>query len=177
MAKAKASWVVAGGKLGEMGHCTRCGEGLELGGPQRISVVAAAMNAFVECHLNCKEGDFKEPTASTPQQWLKGRDTGTSSCTIYAVMMNTNVRERYDVPHDPDDFGRCYRLLSLFPAWVPRLADVAIRFKEWAPFVREWDRLTAMYEAAIKTPDLPAREMYNLMRDLEKEGCGLRDAH
>lgn len=104
----------------------------------------------------------------TPEDWLNGRDTGTSSRTIYAVLQNCRM-DCYDVPHDPDDFGRCYRLLKLFPAWKDRLPEVTLRFPAWAALVREWDKLTAMYEAAINSKADRAPEMYALMRELRKE--------
>lgn len=165
----KAEWVVAGGKIGEIGHCTRCGRGLSLGGSQPIPIFAAAMKAFVTMHLHCKEGQFHEPETNTPEEWFASRDTGTSSCTIYAVMMNTPMRN-YDVPHDPSDFGRCYRLLALFPAWKVRMDEVAQRFPKWKPFVREWRELTEMYETAMASPSKSAPEMYRFMNALEYEG-------
>lgn len=168
MTQHRYSWVVAGGKIGESAHCERCGRGLEIG-TQPIAIAVAAMNAFIGMHKGCKVGRFKEPDAITPQDWLRGRDTGTSSLTIYAVMMNTpSPHNRYDVPHDPDDFSRCYRLLNLFPKWKARLGDVAARFPIWNPFVREWDKLTTMYETAMKTPNEPAHEMYVFMQSLRK---------
>lgn len=168
MPESKTSWVVAGGKIGETAHCERCGLGLEIG-TQPLAIAVAAMKAFVGIHESCRVGDFKEPPTNTPQDWFFGRDTGTSSLTIYAVMMNTpSPHKRYDVPHDPDDFSRCYLLLNLFPEWKTRLGEVATRFPIWRPFVREWDKLTEMYETAIKTPKSPGREMYDFMQSLRK---------
>lgn len=170
MTASKTPWVVAGGKIGEFGHCERCGEGLSIPDPQRLEAATAAMGAFVKCHAHCKPGDYKEPKAATPQAWLKGRDTGISSCTIYAVMTNTPTpMSCYDVPHDPDDFGRCYRLLKLFPDWKARLPEVAQQFPIWAPLVREWDTLTAMYEAELASKD-PAHPTYYFIQKLIKEG-------
>lgn len=170
MEKSKTSWIVAGGKIGEYAHCTRCGEGLELG-PQPVYIVTAAWKAFIKAHRYCKEGQYTEPKSVTPREWLHGRDTGTSSLTIFSVLMNArSPHNRYDIPYDPSDFGRCYRLLELFPDWKPRLPEVSARFPEWIPFVREWDTLTEMYETAMKTPDAPASAMYNLMCALRKEG-------
>jgi hypothetical protein len=172
VSKTKAPHVVAGGKIGEIGHCTHCGRGLSLGGgPQPLPIVTAAMNAFVKMHLGCKSGQFQEPEAHGPEEWLRGRDTGTSSLTIYAAMMNApSPHDRYDVPHDPDDFGRCYRLLNLFPDWKMRLGEVGTRFLIWRPFVREWNKLTEMYETALASKTNRAPEMYKFMQELEYEG-------
>lgn len=87
----------------------------------------------------------------TPEQWLLEGEVGVSSKTIWAVMMGVVKARRqcdnwhYDVPHDPDDFGRCYTLLILFPKWRKRLAEVCAIFPKWTPFVREWPTLEKMY--------------------------------
>lgn len=84
-------------------------------------------------------------------KWITGSDTGTSSKTIWSVMMGAvDCGERYDRPYDGADFGRCYRLLELMPEWKPRLAEVAARFPAWAPIVREWSRIEAAYLADLK---------------------------
>ena len=165
--KAKAEWVVAGGKIGEIAHCTRCGRGLSLGGSQPLPIVVAAMDAFVKMHLHCKAGMFQEPETNTPDEWLRGRDTGTSSLTIFSVMNNQVVTKHYDLPHDPDDFGRCYRLLKLFPSWKNRLSEVVKRFPEWGPMVREWDTITKLYEQELPTGLAP--RCYELMQQLRAE--------
>jgi hypothetical protein len=157
----KGDWVVCGGKNGEVGHCTRCGRGLVLTMPMELYLVTACMKAFTEQHLGCKEGAWKEPQATSPQEWLSGRDTGTSSRTIYSVMQHTAM-ERYDIPHDPADFGRCYRLLALFPEWGERLADVARVHAAWRPFVENWAELTALYEKGT------APKLYARMQKLKK---------
>lgn len=166
--KSRTPWVVVGGKLGELGHCERCGRGLELGGSQPLPIAVAAMRAFVGMHKSCREGDYKEPPTNTPEAWLEGRDTGISSCTIYAVMMNVKTpMSRYDVPHDPDDFGRCYRLLGLFPEWRLRLGEVVERFPKWKLLVEHWDELTVMYEFVLQKDD--HGRMYKRMCELRKE--------
>ena len=78
----------------------------------------------------------------------------------------------FDVPHDPSDFGRCYRLLQLAPEWTARLEEVAQAYPAWEPFVREWDKLTAMYEQLIVTGcELPSDSaLYETMQQLEKKG-------
>lgn len=93
----------------------------------------------------------------TPTEWLLSGDTGVSSKTIFLVMTGSFGaigREWYshDTPSDPDDFGRCYRLLKHFPEWRERLSEVALHFPKWGPMVAAWDDLTAMYER-ISEPD------------------------
>jgi hypothetical protein len=173
MRKVRSEWVVAGGKPGEIGHCTRCGDGLNLGGPQLLGVAVAAMKAFVKAHAHCQDTGRKEEQPIIPQDWARGRDTGVSSGVIYSVLTgNASPCRGCDIPNDPSDFGRCYRLLELFPAWKHRLGLVAAAHPAWKPFVREWDKLTAMYEAAMARSGMPATEMYHFMKQLREEGNG-----
>ena len=102
-----------------------------------------------------------------PMDWIISGDTGASSKTIFAVMVGSKT-VRPDVPHDPSDFGRCYRLLALFPEWRSRLHEVAEKYPMWGPLIGAWDELSALYEyeAAMKT----GRELFDRMQVLIDEG-------
>ena len=164
--KTKAPWVIVGGANGEIGYCERCGDGLRLNMPQPIPIFVAASQAFVKMHSRCKPGKYIPKPAQTPEEWAAGRDTGISSLTIYHVMTGNPIRDYwYSTPSDPSDFGRCYRLLKLFPQWKPRLQEVAVRFPEWKNLVSEWDALEKMYERELATPD-PTYPMYRRMKEL-----------
>jgi hypothetical protein len=109
----------------------------------------------------------------SPLQWITGGDTGISSKTIWAVMMDAvdphgDGFNRYDVPYDPSDFGRCYRLLNHFPEWKLRLGEVAKHFPAWVGLVREWDRLTALFEE--EAPNYKCPKLYAAMKPLIEEG-------
>lgn len=106
-------------------------------------------------------------------QWITSRDTGISSETIWSVMMGCPKARGImgaDVPHDPADFGRCYRLLKAIPEWRERLAEVAQQYSEWTPLVREWPHLTKMYVAAMNRKAQMAPSLYERMRELIEEG-------
>ena len=104
-------------------------------------------------------------------QWLLGGDTGISSKTICAVMAGAETPKYCgDVPGDPDDFGRCYRLLKLIPTWRDRLQEVADRHKEWGPLVREWAELERMYEAEETRRQATPKTLYRRMQELIDEG-------
>ena len=168
----KTPWVVAAGAAGESAHCERCGEGLTLG-TQRVEIMLAAWKAFINIHSGCRETGRKEPEL-TLRDWPKSRDIGVSSATIYAVFTNLAIYPDHDIPHDPSDFGRCYRLLTLAPQWEARLREVADAFPAWVLFVREWPRLKDLYERAIaakgKERDKISGELYYAMKALEEEG-------
>ncbi len=94
-------------------------------------------------------------------RWLKGTDTGCSSLTIFSVLSARwgsaalTGHRRADIPYDPDDFGRCHRLLERFPAWRTRLPEVAAKHKQWAKLVAAWDELTALWLSEVKSGKAP----------------------
>src|SRR5512146_1608163 len=130
MPRSKAEWVVPGGADGELGHCTRCGQALRINLPQPITIVTACMKAFVDLHKNCKSGQYIPPVPKDVREWRKGRDTGVSSETIYEVFMGEGGPGpgEHCWPWDPDDFGRCHRLLKLAPDWRKNLQRVADKY-------------------------------------------------
>ena len=103
-----------------------------------------------------------------PHEWIIGRDTGISSKTIWAVMMNAVPKYQepfqFDVPKDPSDFGRCYRLLEYFPEWKKRLNEVSDQFPKWKPLIREWTNMTKLYERDVESGN--SKELFDLMQDL-----------
>lgn len=116
---------------------------------------------------------------NNPLIWITGHDTGTSSKTIWAVMMKAVDKRAqfgsdYYVPLDTSDFGRCYRLLKQFPEWRPRMKEVAKIFPMWSPFVEHWDELTKMYELVCPSPGAwnmaASSAMCDFMVQLLKEG-------
>lgn len=94
---------------------------------------------------------------SKEDRWLHGSERGMSSETIFGIMTGKPVGEG-SIPLDPDDFGRCYRLLELFPEWRPRLHEVAAKYPEWSGLVACWPDLTALFEAK------KYRELYDVMK-------------
>jgi len=85
-----------------------------------------------------------------PMEWVISGDSGISSRTIWAVMQGVSLEVmRPDIPYDPPDFGRCYRLLQIMPEWKGRLDEVAEKYPAWRPFVEHWEELEQMYEACL----------------------------
>ena len=164
--KKNIDWVVVSSKPGEIAFCKRCGKGLNFQLPQRCEIVEAALNAFTKIHSECQPGNGWSESVKSPYEWLMGRDTGISSRTIYAAITGCPT-EDYDIPHDPDDFGRCYRLLELFPNWKAELHKVAERFPKWKPFIAAWDELTALYEE--EAPSGRAPKLFDRMQELRRE--------
>lgn len=163
--KSKTTWIVAGGATGESGYCQRCGQGFGFGTSQPLYMAVAMMNAFVKEHSKCKDRGRVEPSPANARDRFKSRDTGTSSLTIYSVFMHVDSPHgRYDLPRDPQDFGRCYRLLQIMPSWKQRLHEVSAKYPEWKPLIERWDDLTALYEEEL--PRKTAPKLYALMQEL-----------
>lgn len=108
----------------------------------------------------------------TPIEWLLSDDTGISSKTILLVMTGSEITGSFwtDIPYDPSDFGRCYRLLQKFPEWRERLPEVAEKYPIWGPMVSAWDELTALYVQELGNPDGKAPMLYARMKTLIDEG-------
>jgi hypothetical protein len=85
------------------------------------------------------------------ERWWKGLDVGSSSAAVFAVFCHEQFRSaaqetgRGAVPRDADDFGRCARLLTLFPQWRENLSRVAAAYPEtkWPALVARWSELEA----------------------------------
>jgi hypothetical protein len=101
-------------------------------------------------------------------RWLAGGDTGISAKTIWEVMTGIvpPEMERVGIPHDPDDFMRCHRLLEEFPAWRARLPEVAARHPEWIKLVEHWDELDALRQEEIPSGKGPAHKLYARLKEL-----------
>ena len=105
--------------------------------------------------------------------WIINGETGSSSLTIWAVMMgavdldNNESQADHDIPCDPDDFSRCYELLKLIPEWRERLPEVAEVFAgilpAWKLLVEKWDVLTALYEEEHESGEAP--KLYDLLQE------------
>jgi hypothetical protein len=98
--------------------------------------------------------------------WARGHDTGLSSKVIFTTLMGIPWMLSFteSPPLDPDDFGRCHRLLEQFPEWRERMPEVAEKFPEWAPLVENWDQMTSLYLRDLESGT--CRELYELMTKL-----------
>lgn len=97
-------------------------------------------------------------------QWLRGKETGTSSEAIFHVFTGVPMRYPPNTPSDPSDFGRCHRLLELFPEWRKELHKVSDMFPHWKPLVDNWEKMESLYNRDLPTGK--STELFNLMRRL-----------
>lgn len=97
-------------------------------------------------------------------EWEAGNDTGISSRNIWRHMaLGVQPDGAFGYPHDPDDFGRCYRLLKAVPEWRERIGEMA-RYPIWRGLVKQWDRLEALYLKEIRGGTGMAPECYRAMK-------------
>jgi hypothetical protein len=161
-------------------RCLNCGEESNGGvaWPAPTAVVDAAGKTFEAAHAACKP----DPAGAarwaykTPEEWIRSWDTGISSLTIYATFKGHGYAPGFGagVPHDPADFGRCYRLLKVAPEWRARLGEVADLHPQWRPLVDAWDELEALYEEEFPTGEAP--KLYARIQALVDAGrCPCRD--
>jgi hypothetical protein len=94
---------------------------------------------------------------SIPQaalEWIVGDDTGMSSEAIWAHMVGAPKRHASH-PYDPDDLGRCVRLLDKVPEWRARIGEMAPYSPEWAALVGDWPRLETTFALEMRNGRAP----------------------
>lgn len=137
---------------------------------------SAAWRAEIEATAARRAGDDLE------LRWVLGWDTGLSALVIVACLAESAEagdqaarRLRGDdgrevwrhPPGDPDDLGRCIRLLDSFYGWRERLPEVAEANPEWDPFVRQWVELETLYREEL--PSGKCRRTNARMKALAEE--------
>ena len=114
-------------------HCPKCG-----GGSRKILFGQQPKETAVESG---------KPLTQRLAEWHAGSDTGSSSKSIAAKMSGVSPdRYGWAYPHDPDDLGRCLRLLRLIPEWQPRISEMAECGHMWRRLVPHWEELSRSME-------------------------------
>lgn len=148
--------------------CDHCRARYAMAMPAPFEVFAAAAKAFDTAHASCPPG-APFPRPKTAWEWATSDDTGNSSLTIFDVLGHPPGRDfTPSVPWDPDDFGRCYRLLEVVPEWRERLGKVAQTWPAWAPLVEHWAEMEALYRE--ESPRGRCPKLYALMQKLTGRG-------
>lgn len=111
------------------------------------------------------------PNHSGLLKWMLSDDTGVSSETIVRIAMGVKPPKYgyFDAPHDPSDFGRCYRLLKQFPDLKGWLPVVAKKCRPFAPLVANWEELESLWEEESKNKSGRAPKLYARMQELRGE--------
>ena len=106
-------------------------------------------------------------------EWIVGNDTGCSSKTIWSICMGTPVAKFPDYPHDPSDFGRCYRLLELIPEWKNILRTHLFKDAVWSNLLAQWGELSELWEKESPSGQCPV--LYDKMQSLIGAGYKKED--
>ena len=83
-------------------------------------------------------------------EWIGTQSVGVSSKTMWVALMcpqcvNGKHSWKYDVPHDTNDFSRCYHLSKFARLSLDDLRKVEKVFPYWKPIIDEWDNLVSAY--------------------------------
>jgi hypothetical protein len=120
-----------------------------------------------------------------PEEWIVNGEVGISSQTLWSYFMGVREaknRNSFGIPHDTDDWQRCYKLLKLFPEWRARIAEVGQWDGRWKPLVDKWPELENLWESSTlddawkSTRKLTATErkvsdtMYRIIKQCERDG-------
>jgi len=98
------------------------------------------------------------------QDWLVGDDTGHSS-RYMAFVLADGPECPCTYPHDPDDFGRCYRFLLAVPDTQRRsLLGMAVCGPVWAGLVANWADLAELWREESPSGECP--RLYNRMQEI-----------
>jgi hypothetical protein len=145
-----------------------------------IDVYLAASRAFINKHARCQAPseprcDFCHSAEHTrdkhvnatcrwPQDWPRCGDVGTSSMALWNHFQRGHA-PCPNAPVDPDDFGRCYRLLHApwAATWRERIDEMVV-YPEWGPLVAQWADMERLYEE--ERPSGQAPKLYALMQRL-----------
>lgn len=78
--------------------------------------------------------------------WILGNDTGASSQSIWGSIMGIDDYSP-SIPHDADDFGRCWRLLSIFNREEIDIimTEVAEKHQIWKPYANRWEEFEELF--------------------------------
>lgn len=130
---------------------------------RQLNAIIEAANIIVEA---MEKDDTVAPHGAGLHAWLASDDTGLSS-KYMARMLGNGPHCDYNYPHDPSDFGRCYRLLQVVPALRERLQDMAATGWQWAAIVKHWAELEALYLEEFPSGNAP--KLFKRMDELLRE--------
>jgi hypothetical protein len=150
-------------RLVKKAACPMCGE------TKHIGVARQDQGKLLEGCPPPQPGEIADVGARLAA-WSASGDTGVSSKAIAAQMTGAENSGWlcWEHPHDPDDLGRCLRLLALFPEWRVRIGEMAARGPGWAGLAARWDEIAAAMAEEVGIAwekGTAAAKTYTLMRD------------
>lgn len=122
-----------------MNECSRQIPGLPAE-PRLMNCVIAAANTI------CAE--FAKPIVKASSgmgltAWLASDDVRMSS-KFMASVLSGQFHAEFAIPYDPEDLGRCLRMIQAAPELTPRIDEMRKHGPMWTAVADKWDRWTAM---------------------------------
>lgn len=104
-------------------------------------------------------------------EWIGTHHVGTSSRTMWCALMDIKPDDIYlgnfDVPHDADDFSRCFDLVEFAEVTNGELLKIPKVFPYWKPIIEIWSELVNAYITH-------SRRVYELLNDKHDEVMHLK---
>jgi DNA-directed RNA polymerase subunit RPC12/RpoP len=88
------------------------------------------------------DGPSDLPAKLAVRQWMQGKDTGMSSISLAKQFLGISENSPA-YPHDPDDLGRCLRLIAIAPEVSTAVDALGMKHKVWAALATRWDEIAA----------------------------------
>ena len=106
-------------------------------------------------------------------EWIGTRHVGVSSRTMWVALMGVargvnDYNGGFDVPHDWDDFSRCYDLVEYGEVTKDELQKVVEAFPFYKPIIDRWDDLVEAYLSP------GGKGVYQILDSVYSEVMGLR---
>lgn len=140
-----------------------------------VTVISAKTKAFEMLHKDCPktwvepEADMNESVNERAWWWWNNGERGMSSEAMWRCFMNgVNSHSPAAHPSDPDDFGRCYRLLKVVPEWKNELHKLKALSPVWDRLIDNWHNLNEMFEQNERENWVNYKEigMYEFMQEI-----------
>ena len=145
-------------------------QGIKHGNSRQMNACIDAANLVVDAFA--KENQPAKPKMGLAA-WLASDDTGLSSMCMARTLAplagldgvpGAGVGYGAQHPIDPDDFGRCFRLLEAVPALRKHLSHMATVSTAWARLTDVWAAREALYRE--EAPKKTAPKLYARMKQL-----------
>lgn len=113
--------------------------------PRLFNALVNASNAIAD--------EFARPVVKASEgmglmAWLASDDVGISSKYMAWVLSYNQFPEpEFGYPHDPDDFGRCRRLVLAVPKFAYLIFEMREHSAQWRAVAENWDRWVELYDA------------------------------
>ena len=106
-------------------------------------------------------------------EWIGTRHVGVSSRTMWVALMGVahgvnDYNGGFDVPHDWDDFSRCYDLVKYGEVTKEELQKVVEAFPYYKPIIDRWDELVEAYLSP------GGKGVYRILDSVYSEVMGLK---